>query len=176
MKQPQLALLALLLPLLLFASCVTTDPLAENKDSEHISYMRKLDKPCRKVASEQLRSKEFRTAHYLLSKPLGRLYQSYIVLVGASGKTGRLVLCENEMPKEPAVDKLSGKKLAVFVGDMKKLKATLAKSDIDFGPGSLSQGMYVRLEKGKDGTKTEEFWLGMDMIKEIAPDFTAAFN
>lgn len=176
MKRAVYVLGVLLSCLSVIPACVSTDPLAESKDTEHIDYMRKLDKPCRKVANEQLKSGDFRTAHYLLSKPLGRLYQSYIVLVSASGKSGRLILCENEMPKDPATSAASGKKLANFVGDMKKLRTTLAKSDIDFSPGSLSQGMYVRIEKSKSGLKTQEYWLGMDMVKEIAPDFTAVFN
>lgn len=158
----------LLFACLCLFGCTSKSPLAEPVDTGHISYIRDLDAKCRKAAAKQLSSENERVA-YLMSKPLGRMYETYIVVLHKDGSAGKKAICQNELPQPLISDN-------VTKGQAKQFKVSLESfrketREIDTSPGSFAKGILVILERKGSRISAKEYWLADNLVADIGDDF-----
>jgi hypothetical protein len=158
----------LLFAMLCLVGCTSKSPLVEPVDNKHISFIRDLDAKCRKAASRSLTSENDKVV-YLMSKPLGRLYETYILVVNGDSKPGKKIVCQNELPGSPVSDAIDRMQSKIFMANLEKFKSEIR--DIDTSPGSFAKGLLVILERKGTRISAKEYWLAENLVADIGDDF-----
>jgi len=148
--------------------CTSIAPFSEPIDTGHVSYIRELDAKCRKTATRQLVGPNDRVA-YLMSKPLGRLYETYIVVLSKDGSAGKKVICQNELPQPLVVDDVTKAKARQFKASLDSFRKETR--EVDTSPGSFAKGILVILERKGSRIRANEYWLAENLVADIGGDF-----